>query len=204
MSQQRYDMYKNKDWPEYNRDNEEYQDLYSFKALKYFIIRDFERINRRITLKKLLKSLLFEPGFKFVFWLRITRYAFINKRWVLFIISRAVLKHYSYKFSFDISYRTQILPGFAIGHWGYIVIAGNTVIGSNCFVRPGVVMGKKSVYEGGSQIIGDNVEFGSGAKCIGAITVGNNVTIGANAVVTHDVPDRCVVAGVPAKVIRYL
>lgn len=204
MSQQRYDMYKNKDWPEYNRDNEEYQDLYSFKALKYFITRDFERINRRITLKKLLKSLLLEPGFKFVFWLRITRYAFINKRWLLFIISRAVLKHYSYKFSFDISYRTQILPGFAIGHWGYIVIAGNTVIGSNCFIRPGVVMGKKSVYEGGCQIIGDNVEFGSGAKCIGAITVGSNVTIGANAVVTHDVPDRCVVAGIPAKVIRYL
>ena len=195
-------MYKGKDWPEYSRENEEYEDVVSFDALKYFIIRDFERINRRISLKKLLKSLLLEPGFKYVFWMRITRYAFLRRRWVLFFLARLLLKHFAYKYSFDISYRAHILPGFAIGHYGHIVIQSGTVIGSNCFVRPGVVMGKKSVYTGGSQIIGDNVEFGAGAKCIGNVHIGNNVTIGANAVVTHDVPDDCVVAGVPARIIR--
>lgn len=119
-----------------------------------------------------------------------------------YFLVRIILKHYSYKFSFDISYPAQILPGFAISHYGYIVIQASTQIGSNCFVRPGVIMGKKSIYEGGSQIIGDNVEFGAGAKCIGNIRVGNDVTIGANAVVTHDIPDNCVIAGVPARIIR--
>lgn len=39
---------------------------------------------------------------------------------------------------------------------------------------------------------------------LGEITVGNNVIIGANAVVVHDVPDNCVVAGIPAHIVKYL
>ena len=200
----RDDMYKGIDWPDYTAESEEYTDLVSFKALKYFITRDFERINRKITFRKLMNSLMFEPGFKYVFWLRITRYAFLKKKKALplFIAARAILKHYAYKFHFDISYQAKILPGFAIGHWGFIIIQGSSVIGSNCFVRPGVVLGKKSVYDGGSQVIGDNVEFGKGAVCVGNIKIGSNVTVGANSVVTHDVPDNCVVAGVPARIIR--
>lgn len=201
----RDDMYKGIDWPEYTSEKEEYADVTSFAALKYFITRDFERINRRITCKKLIKTLFVEPGFKFIFWLRITRYARLRgkKGIVLFAISRLILKHYGEKFGFDISPKIKIGPGLAIGHWGYIVIQADDVIGSNCFLRPGVVLGKKSVFEGGAQVIGDNVEFGAGAKCIGAMTIGNNVTIGANSVVTHDVPNDCVVAGAPAKIVRW-
>lgn len=198
------EMYKGRDWPEYNRANEEFTDLVSFKALKYFITRDFERINRRISFGKLIKSLLFEPGFKYIFWLRMTRYFYLHKKalFPFYVFSRLNLKHYSYKYNFDISYKTEILPGFAISHHGYVLVSGSSVIGSNCLLRPGVVLGGKSFYEGGPQIIGDNVEFGVGSKCIGNIKVGNNVTVGANAVITHDVPDNCVVGGIPAKVIR--
>lgn len=49
--------------------------------------------------------------------------------------------------------------------------------------------------------IGNNVILSSGAKIIGGITIGNNVTIGANAVVTKDVPDNSIAVGIPAKVI---
>lgn len=50
--------------------------------------------------------------------------------------------------------------------------------------------------------IGNDVYISAGVRIIGKITVGNNVIIGANAVVNKDVPDNSIVAGVPAKIIR--
>lgn len=50
--------------------------------------------------------------------------------------------------------------------------------------------------------MGNDVYISAGARMIGKITIGNNVIIGTNAVVNKDVPDNCIVAGVPAKVIR--
>lgn len=44
--------------------------------------------------------------------------------------------------------------------------------------------------------------MGLGAKIFGEVTIGNNVIIGANAVVVKDIPDNCVVGGIPAKIIR--
>ena len=51
--------------------------------------------------------------------------------------------------------------------------------------------------------IGDNCILTCGAKIIGGITIGNNVLIGAGAVVTNDIPDDGVAVGIPAKVINY-
>lgn len=53
-------------------------------------------------------------------------------------------------------------------------------------------------------IIGDNVTIGAGAVVVGAITRGNNVIIGANSYVSKDVPDNVIVAGIPVKIIKYL
>lgn len=52
-------------------------------------------------------------------------------------------------------------------------------------------------------LIGDNVSIGSGAVVVGPIIIGNNVLIGANSYVDKDLPDNAVVAGIPAKIIRY-
>lgn len=51
--------------------------------------------------------------------------------------------------------------------------------------------------------VGDRVFIGPGARLFGAIKIGNDVAIGANSVVTKDVPDRAVVMGVPAKIINF-
>ncbi|WP_281792619.1 hypothetical protein [Paraprevotella clara] len=57
----------------------------------------------------------------------------------------------------------------------------------NCLIFQGVIIG---VGTSGIPRIGNNIILSSGAKIIGGITIGNNVTIGANAVVTKDVPDN--------------
>ncbi len=56
---------------------------------------------------------------------------------------------------------------------------------------------------GGFPILGDRVYLGAGAKILGPVRIGSDVVIGANAVVIRDVPDKAVVAGVPAKVLNY-
>lgn len=82
---------------------------------------------------------------------------------------------------------------------GFSSIITAEKIGSNCRVFQQVTIG----YNGKKRpIIGDNVVVCCGAKVIGGVTIGNNVTIGANAVVCKDIPDNCVVAGVPAKIIK--
>ena len=180
--------------------------LYTVKELKQCIKQDYEIINGRITLKGFLKSMLLEPGFKYIFWLRLTNYLWLKRGlWrILFILSRCILKHYSYKFSFDISYRARLGPGLNIAHHGYIVVPSNTSLGENCALRPGVVFGKKLSEPRGGASVGNNVSIGVGSKIIGDIRIGNNVIVGANAVVTRDIPNNCIVAGIPAKIIRYI
>lgn len=180
--------------------------LVTFKELKYYIIKDLGWTNGKV-FRSFLNRYFFEAGFKFVFWLRLTRYFYLKKGIffkILCSISRFILKHYSYKYQFDISYKTQIGAGLTIAHFGYIVIASNVIIGENCNLRLGVVVGKKLSKDTGGAIIGDNVSFGVGSKVVGDIKIGDNVTVGANAVITKDVPSNCIVAGVPSKVIGHI
>jgi acetyltransferase-like isoleucine patch superfamily enzyme len=53
-------------------------------------------------------------------------------------------------------------------------------------------------------VIGDNVWLGAKVTVIQGVTIGNNVVVGANSVVTHDLPDNCVAVGAPARVVRQL
>ena len=87
---------------------------------------------------------------------------------------------------------------FVIDHFGGIVISGFARFGDNCRIRNGVVVGLARVDDPCAPHIGDNVDIGTGAKLLGRIRIGNNVVIGANAVVTRDVPDDCVAVGIPA------
>ena len=92
----------------------------------------------------------------------------------------------------------EIGRGFVIDHFGGIVISGYARFGDNCRIRNGVVVGIKKVGEPSAPVIGNNVDIGAGAKILGAIRIGDNVLIGANAVVICDVPDNSIAVGVPA------
>jgi serine O-acetyltransferase len=89
---------------------------------------------------------------------------------------------------------------FAYGGIGTVIHA-RAIIGKNCAIGQGITIGGKSrVY--GVPKIGDFVYIGAGVRILGDITIGNNVIIGANSVVVKDIPDGCIVAGVPAKIIK--
>lgn len=84
------------------------------------------------------------------------------------------------------------------------MISGGAVIGANCNIYQGVTIGQKLRGERkGYPIIGNEVFISPGAKIIGKVKIGNNVVIGANAVVDKDVEDNAVVGGVPAKILSY-
>lgn len=87
---------------------------------------------------------------------------------------------------------------FVIEHSGGIVVSGFASFGDHCTIRNGVVIGLARVEEPAAPQIGDHVDIGTGAKLLGAIRIGNRVSIGANAVVLKDVPDDSIAVGVPA------
>lgn len=89
---------------------------------------------------------------------------------------------------------------FVIDHFGGIIISGYAKFGDNCRIRDGVVVGLRRVEDKCAPIVGNNVDIGSGAKLLGQIKIGDNVLIGANAVVLCDVPDNSIAVGVPAVV----
>ena len=74
--------------------------------------------------------------------------------------------------------------------------------GNYCGFNSGVLIGNKGGQEA-RPTLGEHVAFGPGAKAFGKLSIGNNVFVAPNAVVTKDVPDNAIVGGVPAKIIKY-
>ncbi len=97
---------------------------------------------------------------------------------------------------------TEIGPGLYIGHFGAIFLNGKVRIGSYCNISQCNTFGLAGRGEkAGFPVVGDFVYVAPGAKVIGPVHVGSHAAIGANAVVTRDVPENGVAVGIPAKVV---
>lgn len=146
----------------------------------------------------------FHPGFKISFWLRTVK--FLHQvgvfRVTLYPLARLIYQYQSTRFGVELPFRTEVGPGLYIGHFNGIVVHYKSVIGKNCSLLQGVTIGR--TYRGekkGVPTIGDNVFIGAGAVVLGNIKVGNGAAIGSNCVVVEDVPDGAVVVGIPGKVV---
>ncbi len=93
--------------------------------------------------------------------------------------------------------------GFYPVHKGFMRIGRFVHVGENCTMLPMVLFGKKRPdIEEPDIYVGNNCYISTGAIILGPVKIGDNVTIGAGAVVTKDIPDNAVVGGVPAKIIK--
>ena len=104
----------------------------------------------------------------------------------------------------ELPWKTRVGRGFRIDHGQALIINDGTVFGENCTVRNSTTIGNKRIPDGTysrAPIFGNNVDIGANAVVIGPINIGNNVAIGAAAVVIKDVPDNSIVVGNPGRVI---
>lgn len=156
--------------------------------------------------KPFLYAVFFVPGYKFSFHHRLCHLlSEIRLLFPLFLIQWLYLKHITYLLGIEIDWRMKLPKGFYIAHFGGITFVPKSC-GKNVFLRQNVTVGSDR-DDGGTDFcptIGDNVTFGANSIAIGPIKIGNNVYIGASSLVNKDVPDNCVVAGVPAKIIKQL
>lgn len=168
-----------------------------FKSL---VKSDIKRYSVGGLTKGMLKCYLLHPGFRFTFWFRLHQCASANRP-IRSILTLLVLRQ-------ALKTGIQINPGASIGeslyipHFGGIVINPSAVIGKNCYLSHNVLIGK--VHTGkrmGVPVIGNDVFIGAGAVILGDIKIGDNAVIGANSVVINDVPANTFVAGSPAKVV---
>lgn len=121
----------------------------------------------------------------------------------LSFLYRQMEKHVRFKYGIELPYSVILGNNITFEHQHGIVIHGQAEIGDGCILRQGVTIGNKSLdapFDAPS--IGAYVNIGAGAKILGRVHIGNHAVIGANAVVTSDIPDYAVAVGIPAKVIK--
>lgn len=151
------------------------------------------------------KCALFDPGFKYSLHHRLCYY-FSCHKWLLLIaiIWRLYMRHLTFKFGIQTAWNKSLPRFIAIPHFGGITFFPESY-GHHIYLRQGCTVGRAdTVGTGRLPRIGNYVEFGANVCVIGDIEIGNNVKIGAGAVVVQSIPDNSVVVGVPGRVVKKL
>jgi serine O-acetyltransferase len=156
-------------------------------------------LNRDPAARNLLEILLCYPGLHAVWAHRLSHWLWQHRvktlaRWIS-QLARGLT-------GIEIHPGATIGPGLFIDHGMGVVIGETSEIGADVTLYHGVTLGGTSLAKGKRHpTLGSNVVVGAGAKILGAIRVGDDSRIGANAVVVRDVPSNSVVVGVPGQVV---
>lgn len=106
-------------------------------------------------------------------------------------------------YGIELPYTVTLGRRVVIEHQGAIVIHGYSVIGDDSIIRQGVTLGNRHLDRPlDAPKLGARVNVGAGAKILGAVTIGDDACIGANAVVISDVPAGQTAVGIPAKLLK--
>jgi len=161
-------------------------------------------IDRDPAAKSKLSVVLTYPGVKAVFFHRIAHFFCVAK---FDLIARIISQFSRFLTGIEIHPAAKIGKKFFIDHGMGVVIGETSEIGDNVTIYHMVTLGgiSPSINSDNQRqvkrhpTLKDNVVIGSGAQVLGPITVGENAKVGANAVVTKDVPANAVMVGIPAK-----
>jgi len=161
-------------------------------------------INRDPAAKSKLSIILTYPGVKAVFFHRIANFFSVAK---FDLIARVISQFSRFLTGIEIHPKAKIGENLFIDHGMGVVIGETSEIGNNVTIYHMVTLGgiSPSIDSDNQRNIKrhptlkDNVVVGSGAQVLGPIVIGINAKIGANAVVTKNVPENAVMVGIPAK-----
>ncbi len=161
-------------------------------------------IKRDPAAKSKLSIILTYPGAKAVFFHKIANFFAIAK---FHLIARIISQFSRFLTGIEIHPRANVGKNLFIDHGMGVVIGETSEIGDNVTIYHMATLGGISPSVNSNEqrnikrhpTLKDNVVVGSGAQILGPVTVGKNAKIGANAVVTKDVPENAVMVGIPAK-----
>ncbi|MBT2701026.1 serine acetyltransferase [Bacillus sp. ISL-40] len=165
----------------------------------------FRNLGCELSTGQIIKKFLFEESrpWKFIVMFRLA-HEYDAKKGIIGKIIKKLYNYFAFKYGYEIAPRTQIGKGFRLPHrGGIIVIHANAVIGEQCEIMQGVTIGNNIMKSRNAvAVIGNGVTLCAGAKVIGDVRIGDNVMIGANSVVTKDIPANSIAAGMTARVIK--
>ena len=161
-------------------------------------------IKRDPAAKSKLSIILTYPGAKAVFFHKIANFFAIAK---FHLVARIISQFSRFLTGIEIHPRANIGKNLFIDHGMGVVIGETSEIGDNVTIYHMATLGGISPSVNSNEqrnikrhpTLKDNVVVGSGAQILGPVTIGKNAKIGANAVVTKDVPENAVMVGIPAK-----
>ena len=161
-------------------------------------------IKRDPAAKSRLSVILTYPSVKAIFFHRIANFFCLAK---FDLIARMISQFSRFLTGIEIHPKAKIGKNLFIDHGMGVVIGETSEIGDNVTIYHGVTLGGISPSIDSDKqrnvkrhpTLKNNVVVGSGAQILGPISIGENAKVGANAVVTKDVPDNAVMVGIPAK-----
>lgn len=147
-----------------------------------------------------------KPGFRAV---AIQRFGVwrmsVQPKWLrapLSVLYRMLYRKARNTYGIDLPYSVKLGRRVVIEHQGAIIIHGDCVIGDDSIIRQGVTLGNRYLDRPlDAPRLGQRVNVGAGAKILGGVSIGDDVTIGANAVVLKDIPAGHTAVGIPAKIL---